>query len=50
MLIATHAINASLIAPLIPTVWQQVADSSFGSSNVNSVTYHDGTYVAVGDS
>ena len=51
MLIATHAIDATLPAPFVTAGWQQVANSSFGTTNINAVaTNSAGRYVAVGSS
>jgi len=51
MLIATHAMNATLPVPFIPSTWEQVSDSTFGTSNINAVTSNeDGQFIAVGSS
>jgi hypothetical protein len=51
MLIATHAMHATLTVPFVPVGWQQVADSSFGTTNINAVASSGaGQFVAVGSS
>jgi hypothetical protein len=49
MLIASHGVFNTLEAPFIAASWQTVGDSTFGTSNINSVTSDEtGTYLAVG--
>lgn len=51
MLISTHALNATLPVTFSPASWTQVADSTFGISNINAVTFNGvDQYVAVGSS
>lgn len=51
MLIATHAMNATLPVPFVPAGWTQVVDSTFGTSNINAITSNGvGKYIAVGSS
>lgn len=51
MLIATHAMHATLPVAFLPTVWNLVPTSSFGSTNINAVTTNGmGQFVAVGSS
>lgn len=53
MLIATHAIDATLEAPFLPASWQQLGidDASFGTTAVNSIAYDSQQrLVAVGNS
>jgi len=51
MLISTHAIHATLDAPFLPAGWTAVDDSSFGTTDINSIAY-DGSsrLIAVGNS
>ena len=49
MLIATHAMHATLPFPFLPAQWTQVSTSTFGTTNVNAVTSNgDGQFIAVG--
>lgn len=51
MLIATHAMHATLPVAFLPTTWTLVPNSSFGVTNINSIaTNGQGQYVAVGSS
>jgi len=51
MLISTHAMHATLPAPLVTAGWQQVVDSTFGTSNIHSIAADaSGNLVAVGSS
>lgn len=51
MIISLHAIDSTLEAPFLPAGWEQIESTSFGTSNINSIT-HDGQtrLVAVGNS
>jgi len=49
MLISVHPIHATLIAPYVPVQWTQVENSSFGTSNINAITFNgSGQYLAAG--
>lgn len=49
MLISQHAVFSTLEAPFLPAGWQLAVDSTFGISNVNSITANaEGRYLAVG--
>ncbi len=51
MLIATHAMHATLPVAFLPTVWNLVSNSSFGTTNINAIaTDGVGQFVAVGSS
>lgn len=51
MLTASHAFHATLEAPFTAAGWQLPSDSTFGTSNINSITKNEiaETYLAVGD-
>ena len=50
MLISTHAIHATLEAPFIAAGWELASDSSFGTTNIQTVTYNTTSrYVAAGN-
>jgi hypothetical protein len=50
MLIAVHPMHATLAFPFTPLTWQQVADSSFGDTNINALHYTPTRgYTAVGN-
>lgn len=51
MLTASHAFHATLAAPFTAAGWQAPDDSSFGVTNINSISRDEssGKYVAVGD-
>lgn len=43
--------NATLLVPFVPASWEQVTDSTFGTTNINAVTSNGiSEYVAVGSS
>jgi len=49
MLIVQHAVFSTLEAPFVAAGWQLAADSTFGTTNINSVTADNtGRYLAVG--
>lgn len=51
MLIATHAMHATLPVPFVPVGWNLADNSSFGTTNINAVTTNNANqYVAVGSS
>lgn len=51
MLVSSHAIHATLVAPFVAVEWEQVVDSSFGLSSVNAIASDDDSlFVAVGSS
>jgi photosystem II stability/assembly factor-like uncharacterized protein len=51
MLIATHAMHATLPVAFLPTIWNVVSNSSFGTTNINAIaTDGAGQFVAVGSS
>lgn len=51
MLIALHAIDSTLEAPFLPAGWEQLVDTSFGTTDINSVAYDgESRLVAVGNS
>lgn len=49
MYTVTHAFISTDYVTFTPIVWTQVANTSFGLSNINSVAYGNGKYVVAGD-
>lgn len=51
MLIATHAMHATLPVAFLPAIWTVVPNSSFGTTNINGIASNGlGQYVAIGSS
>jgi hypothetical protein len=49
MLVAQHGIFNTLEYPFVPVAWSQIPLPSFGTTNINAITYGDLLYIAAGN-